>query len=259
MMSKTAYDAGRKCDNCGAKSPPFWPRKRNQAGELLCDACFGKEARIAYYKVAQFEPGDEVKILGDDGYREGWFGGYEVVDETEAGVIVRQFGASEDELITMDVDQVRFAKVAHDSPGTDILRHCPFCGAGQLTGRSDGTAECGFCDAVFTVQTQPNLPSTPQTVGDELYMHPEMSEPGVPEDELDPMEDQPEGSVLPLTEEESGSGLEDGDNPFDDIEKMTFRINGATVSSGEYIKHLALKYADDRGVVLREIKASRSK
>jgi len=134
------------------------------------------------------------------------------------------------------------------------LRHCPFCGAGQLTGRSDGTAECGFCDAAFTVQIQPNLPATPQTVNDELYMHPEMSEPGVAEDEMDPESNDPVSTELVLTEEESGSS---GENPFDDIEKMTFKVDGTTLTSSEYVKHLALKHADNRMAVLRAVRASR--
>lgn len=208
-MNKKSYDAGRRCDNCGAKSPPFWPRKRSKDGnDLLCDSCFSKEARIEY-------------LAGDSD----------------------------------------FPKVAHDSPGTDILRHCPFCGAGQLTGRSDGTAECGFCDAAFTVQTQPNLPSTPQTVGDELYMHPEMGEPGVPEDEIDPEDPEEDNTELTLTDEESGDpdlSLSEGGGFPDDFDKMTYKVGSATVSEGDYIRHLALKHAEDRERVLKAVRASRN-
>lgn len=198
---KIAYDPGRRCDNCGAKSPPFWPRKRSQAGDLLCDTCISKEAIGAYYE------SDEV------------------------------------------------AKVAHDSPGTDILRHCPFCGAGQITGRSDGTVECGFCDAAFTVQTQPNLPSTPQTVNDELYLHPDMSEPGVPGDSINP--EDPEETVFPLEDEFQSDGIGEGDNPFDDIEKMTYKVGSVTMSESEYIRHLALKHSDDWNRTLSAVRSSR--
>lgn len=68
--------------------------------------------------------------------------------------------------------------------------NCPFCGAGQLTGRSDGTAECGFCGTAFTVQVQPSLSTQPQTIDGEPVMMPDMpgvpgGEPGVPDEEID--------------------------------------------------------------------------
>lgn len=57
--------------------------------------------------------------------------------------------------------------------------NCPFCGAGQVTARSDGTVECGFCKNFFTVQVQPNhaaMPQTDPTTGKPLNM------PGMPGD-----------------------------------------------------------------------------
>lgn len=53
--------------------------------------------------------------------------------------------------------------VAHDSGDTEKVFHCPFCGGGQVIGRSDGTIECGYCKAAFTVQVQPMHSGMPQT------------------------------------------------------------------------------------------------
>jgi hypothetical protein len=68
--------------------------------------------------------------------------------------------------------------VAHDSGDGETIYHCPFCGGGQVVGRSDGTVECGYCKANFTVQVQPQRPGTPQTIDGQPYDIPEM--PGVP-------------------------------------------------------------------------------
>jgi hypothetical protein len=54
--------------------------------------------------------------------------------------------------------------IAHDSGDGERIFHCPFCGAGQVLGRSDGTVECGYCNQHFTVQVQPQFPSFPQTI-----------------------------------------------------------------------------------------------
>lgn len=56
------------------------------------------------------------------------------------------------------------ARVAHDSGDGEEILHCPFCGAGQVIGRSDNSAECEFCGQCFTVQVQPRYPGFPQSV-----------------------------------------------------------------------------------------------
>lgn len=59
----------------------------------------------------------------------------------------------------------RFVKVAHD-PGDPVLcSHCPFCGSGQITGRSDGGIDCAFCGQSFIVRVQPAFPGMPQAPG----------------------------------------------------------------------------------------------
>lgn len=54
--------------------------------------------------------------------------------------------------------------LAHDSGDGAIIRHCPFCGGGQVIGRSDGTIECEYCPQAFTVQVQPLYSGFPQSV-----------------------------------------------------------------------------------------------
>lgn len=68
--------------------------------------------------------------------------------------------------------------VAHDSGDGATIFHCPFCGAGQVTARSDGTVECGFCSTYFTVQVQPQHSAQPQTINGQPVKIPGM--PGDP-------------------------------------------------------------------------------
>ncbi len=63
-------------------------------------------------------------------------------------------------------------RVAHDPGDPLITSHCPFCGSGQVVGRSDGTIECGFCGQNYIVRVQPAFPGMPQAPG----------EPGAPTD-----------------------------------------------------------------------------
>lgn len=53
-------------------------------------------------------------------------------------------------------------KVAHDPGDPLITSHCPFCGSGQVVGRSDGTIGCGFCGQNYIVRVQPAFPGMPQ-------------------------------------------------------------------------------------------------
>lgn len=54
--------------------------------------------------------------------------------------------------------------VAHESGDGITIAHCPFCGSGQVVGRSDGNAECQFCNAAFMVRVQPMFSAFPQSV-----------------------------------------------------------------------------------------------
>jgi hypothetical protein len=53
-------------------------------------------------------------------------------------------------------------RVAHDPGDPLITSHCPFCGSGQVVGRSDGTIGCDFCGQNYIVRVQPAFPGMPQ-------------------------------------------------------------------------------------------------
>lgn len=54
--------------------------------------------------------------------------------------------------------------IAHESGDGITIAHCPFCGSGQVVGRSDGNAECQFCNQAFMVRVQPMFSAFPQSV-----------------------------------------------------------------------------------------------
>lgn len=56
-------------------------------------------------------------------------------------------------------------RLAHDPGDPLITSHCPFCGSGQVAGRSDGTIACDFCGQNYIVRVQPAFPGSPQMPG----------------------------------------------------------------------------------------------
>ncbi|MFI0967101.1 hypothetical protein ACH4S8_37805 [Streptomyces sp. NPDC021080] len=54
--------------------------------------------------------------------------------------------------------------LAHQSGDGVTIAHCPFCGSGQVLGRSDGNTECMFCNQSFMVRVQPMYSAFPQTI-----------------------------------------------------------------------------------------------
>lgn len=109
------------------------------------------------------------------------------------------------------------SRTAHDRGDNKILTHCVFCGGGDLTARSDGSAFCHFCNAAFTVQSQPQHPGMPQTVDGQPYAIPDM-----PEHELAPPE------PLPLSQD-----------PFNDVD---LTLHSRRISTQGYLAHLAAKH-----------------
>lgn len=53
-------------------------------------------------------------------------------------------------------------RLAHDPGDPLVTSHCPFCGSGQVVGRSDGTIGCDFCGQNYIVRVQPAFPGMPQ-------------------------------------------------------------------------------------------------
>lgn len=56
-------------------------------------------------------------------------------------------------------------RLAHDPGDPLVTSHCPFCGSGQVVGRSDGTIGCDFCGQNYIVRVQPAFPGMPQMPG----------------------------------------------------------------------------------------------
>lgn len=54
--------------------------------------------------------------------------------------------------------------LAHQSGDGITIAHCPFCGSGQVLGRSDGNTECSFCNQSFLVRVQPMFSAFPQSI-----------------------------------------------------------------------------------------------
>lgn len=50
---------------------------------------------------------------------------------------------------------------APDQQSDMVVRVCPFCGSGHLTGQSDGSIKCGYDDTVFTITVMPSHPFQP--------------------------------------------------------------------------------------------------
>lgn len=77
---------------------------------------------------------------------------------------------------------------AHVSGNTIDALHCPFCGSGSVTARSDGSIECSFCTACYTVQVQPQYAAFPQSVDGTPYPWPGRDDMGggLGEDGADP-------------------------------------------------------------------------
>jgi hypothetical protein len=166
-------------------------------------------------------------------------------------------------------------RLAHDPGDPLITSHCPFCGSGQVVGRSDGTIACSFCGQNYIVRVQPAFPGAPQMPGgpgapsdvgpDGGLMDPGMIGPdGMPVGGgMPPEEGGEEGGMPPGDDEEAGPGGEGappspGDD--DDSEGSPFPkgkgekkpppkgkkegalyrgLQGQPLTEGQLIRHLA--------------------
>lgn len=72
------------------------------------------------------------------------------------------------------------AVVAHQSGDGVTIAHCPFCGSGQVIGRSDGNTECSFCNQAFLVRVQPMFSAFPQSIDGMPVQIPGMPPPTMP-------------------------------------------------------------------------------
>lgn len=117
-------------------------------------------------------------------------------------------------------------RLAHDPGDPLITSHCPFCGSGQVIGRSDGTIECDFCGQNYIVRVQPAFPGSPQApagpgapsdIGpDGGVLPPDALPPDGDPGEMPPGGDEAAGGGFPPDDEEDGEGPppdDEGDDP----------------------------------------------
>jgi hypothetical protein len=93
--------------------------------------------------------------------------------------------------------------VAHQSGDGVTIAHCPFCGSGQVIGRSDGNTECSFCNQSFLVRVQPMYSAFPQSIDGMPMQIPGMPPPTAPG--MPPGGDPNDPNAMP-----PGAGGEDG-------------------------------------------------
>ena len=183
---------------------------------------------------------------------------------------------------------VSLMKVAHVSGNTVDALHCPFCGSGSVTARSDGSIECGFCTAAYTVQVQPQFSAFPQSVDGAQYPWPGRDDmgmgpgggpvpPGVSGAPVPGEDPDEEGGGGPPWAQGGAQGDDgppgDDDEDEDDVDpeasvggakappfvkKKSYRTAfGAKVSYDDYLDHLALLTSTDPTRTALIIKAER--
>lgn len=162
-------------------------------------------------------------------------------------------------------DMPTLVVLAHDSGDAEVVFHCPFCGSGQVLARNDGTIECQFCQACFTVQVQPQFPAFPQTINGMPVNVPGMGpqwpgedpaaqEPGqpVPTDVDQDADGMPDDEEAPPGEgDEPGGGDE---NPFAKKSLLYRTDNGDWLDENQYLRHLALRHSGNKQLVLAQIR-----
>lgn len=182
-------------------------------------------------------------------------------------------------------------RVAHDSGDGATVMHCPFCGGGQVIGRSDGTIECEFDGTAFTVQVQPMYSGFPQTVNGMPFPIPGMPgqiggppmapgpmdasplPPGAePDDGGNPFADGADDGAPPFADD-SGSDTPPDDSPDSDAppappkskskskkSSALYRTaSGARLSEQAFTEYLAVRHADvvERAELLERLRRSR--
>ena len=147
--------------------------------------------------------------------------------------------------------------LAHDSGDGQTVYHCPFCGGGNVIGRSDGTIACGFCNTHFTVQVQPEFAGMPQTIDGQPYDIPGMPggvdpNTGMPpqmdgmadgeegEDGGFPPEEPPDGADMGSPEDEEAQGKNGTSVPWEHQSRRLYRTAAGTMTEEQYLAHLAL-------------------
>lgn len=269
--------AARTCDSCGSRMAPFLPRKRLDSGDLVCRSCEQRSQSpqtpqtepfqpTASFRVSVLDQGEQVPITvwaGGDAVEAISKAREEQQDPGSVHVAVEQRGDKGWTPIWAE----GLRTVAHDSGDGVTIRHCPFCGGGSPIARSDGTAQCQFCDTCFTVQVQPAHSATPQTINGVPHVHPDM--PGTSPDQP-PAQQTPQpapavpGGTQPgdPTSAPANAPQKAPDKPkhlppwLQDKKSSRYYLTAkGALSEESYLRHLALRYAEDRSQVLSVLRA----
>lgn len=153
--------------------------------------------------------------------------------------------------------------VAHQSGDGVTIAHCPFCGSGQVIGRSDGNTECSFCNQSFLVRVQPMFSAFPQSIDGMPVQIPGMPPPAAPgmppgADPNDPNAMPPgaegeDGAAPPFggdsdpgdsgpddgASDDSGSDDSGGAPPFGKKESRYRATGGRALGRAAYVDYLA--------------------
>ncbi|MGW7100423.1 hypothetical protein [Streptomyces sp. NPDC054838] len=153
---------------------------------------------------------------------------------------------------------------AHQSGDGITISHCPFCGSGQVIGRSDGNTECSFCNQAFLVRVQPMYSAYPQSVGGMPVDIPGMPPAGAPAPGMTPGDAPVDGAGEPPADGEDGGGApfggdddssdggpEDGPSggggpPFGKKESAYRTRTGRTLERTAYVEYLASVLGEGR-------------
>lgn len=182
---------------------------------------------------------------------------------------------------TGDVEEVFCARVPeHENfvlDGWINVMNCPFCGSGQVVGRSDGTIMCDFCGQAYIVRVQPAFPGMPQMpagpgapsdVGPDGGMIPPGAvgpdgmpmDPGMEEDDEDagsPDGDDgapPSGGPPPGGGKPGDSGS--GKKPPKGKKESAYRgFDGQALNEDQYVRHLAVALSGAHPAVMAALRA----
>lgn len=239
QVHRTAY-ARRECDGCGRGMQPYHPRK-TVGEQLLCPMCAQNEGR----RMASTPKMVRVAVRHAQGH-----------------LNLKTATPEQGVAYFLSHDKPNLIVLAHDSGDSMTIFHCPFCGSGQVIARSDGSVECEFCHAAFTVQVQPEFSAFPQTIGgvpvDVPGMGPDQQ---APQDGQEPAlsgEDGPPGfggsSEEEGESEEEDDGVEDDAPPF---AKKSYRTEaGHELGFEQYLQHIAITCARDKKIVVAAVRTA---
>lgn len=253
--------AARTCDGCGTRQPFGRRRTRQPDGRMLCDNCVAGRPGIPLTGSLEAAMTDPLRCQS--------CGQHSQAGLVRTGGLLRCADGCKP--ITP-----RWPKIAHDPGDPAIVAHCPGCGSGSVTRRSDGSVECEFCGNVYTIWAQPKFPAMPQTVDGQP-----VSIPGMPDREQAPQAG-PDGFAPAGTQPNTGFAPAGGGpmaapdvqpkriapvpgvpqappqvNPLAATGALYLTDDGVAIGEESYLARLALEVADDRGAVLAQVKASR--